>query len=412
MPARRYTRIPHAATSPISARQVALAYGFPVSFTGKGYTCGIVELGGAVDAASVQSYFTQQALPQPTVTVVSVDGAQPVSDGPGGADGEVLLDIEVAGAVAPGASFRVYFAPNTDAGFYDAIAQAGAECDVVSISWGGPEDSWDPATLDRFDALLAQLRAKGVPVFCAAGDSGSGDGESGTHVDFPASSPNAVGCGGTRLLLDVNGARAAETVWDDSTSSATGGGVSAHFAGRAVPDIAGNADPVTGYRVVVDGQAMVVGGTSAVAPLYAGLHLLLLEATGGARPDWLKTLAAHPEVCWDVTSGSNGAYRAGPGRDDCTGLGVVDGGKLLAALQAPAPTPPAPTPVPPIPVPVPVPTPPNPPAPVPGPPPAPGSPLDDFPFTDMDRFAAHPRSWHKAGEAAAAYEAWKFRHDL
>ena len=404
MPARPFVCYPHVTTAPLSARQVALAYGFPETYTGKGYSLGIVELGGAADPASIRAYFTQQALPEPSVTSIGVDGGQPVSDGPDGADGEVLLDIEVAGAVAPGATIRVYFAPNTDQGFYDAIAQAGAENDVVSISWGGPEDSWPSATLDQFDALFAQLQAKGVAVYCAAGDQGSGDGESGKHCDFPASSPHVVACGGTRLVLDVNGARAAETVWNDGPNSATGGGVSAHFAGRQVPDVSGNADPYSGYRVIVDGQAAVVGGTSAVAPLYAGLHLLLLEALGGARFDLPTVLAAHPEVCWDVTGGSNGAYPASTGRDDASGWGVVNGAALLACLRGATPPPP--------PAPAPVPTPPDPPAPVPGPPPAPGSPLDDFPFADMDRFAAHPRSWRKSTEAAASYEAWKFRHHL
>lgn len=362
-----YIRKPHATTSALEAREVAKAYNFPMNYTGKGFVCAIIELGGGITQGDLNTYFGQRNLPVPNVKTFLVDGAENKPDGPQGADGEVLLDVEVAAAIAPGAEFRVYFAKNTDQGFLDAINQAVSDgADVVSISWGGPEDQWSPQGIDAFDKAFAAARAKGVTVFVAAGDNGSGDGESGTHVDFPASSPNVVGCGGTRLTLTADGARATETVWNDSTSSATGGGTSTHFPGRDVPDVAGNADPVTGYKILVDGEAGVVGGTSAVAPLYSGLTLLLNESLGHRVPDFIKTVQAHPEVCFDVTSGSNGAFRAGPGRDEATGFGVVDGAKLLAVLQ-PASTPtPDPTPVP-DPEPTPQPTPDPQPVPVPQP---------------------------------------------
>lgn len=351
-----------ASSTAYSPRDVAKAYNYPLNYTGKGYKCGIIELGGAFNQADLTAYFTGLGLPTPNVTAVNVDGQGPVTDGPDGADGEVMLDIEVAGAIAPGAEYRVYFAPNTDQGFLDAIEQAIADgVHVISISWGGPEDQWDAATATRFDAAFQVARQKGIIVFAAAGDAGSGDGEKGKHVDFPASSPHVIGCGGTRLLTNADGSRKSETVWNDSTSSATGGGVSILFPGRQVPDVAGNADPVTGFKVRVDGGDYVIGGTSAVAPLYAGLVLLISEAIGhplGQVADFSNLLLTNLGVCFDVTSGTNGAYRAGPGRDDATGLGVVDGAKLLAVLQSgnqlpapiggtPAPTPtPSPTPVP------------------------------------------------------------------
>lgn len=343
--ASRIARPQAAVPTSYNARQVATCYGYPLSkFTGKGYTCGIIELGGGFGQADLAAYFGGLGVAVPSVTAVSVDGGTNTSDGVNGADGEVLLDIEVAGSVAPGATFRVYFAPNTDAGFLHAIEAATADrCAVISISWGGPENSWSTATLDAMDAAILDARKKGTVVFCAAGDNGSSDGTSGSVVDFPASSPNAIGCGGTRLVLDGSGARSSEVVWDDNpTSSATGGGVSAHFPGRQVPDIAGNADPQTGYQVTVDGQQLVFGGTSAVAPLYAGLVLLLSETLGaplGTRVDLLNTLLTNLGVCFDVTSGNNGAYRAGPGRDDTTGLGVVDGGRLLTVLTDGIPDP-------------------------------------------------------------------------
>lgn len=341
-----YIRRPRAATSPLTALQVAKAYNYPTGATGKGFTGGIIELGGGFSPSDLLDYFTKLGLPIPSVTSVEVDGGKNQSDGPNGADGEVLLDIEVMGSVAPGAAIRVYFCPNTDTGFLAGIKQAAKECDAISISWGGPEDGWAVSSMTQFDDAFATARAAGVNVFVAAGDSGSGDGESGTHVDFPSSSPNVVGCGGTRLTINADGSRSTETVWDDSdTSSATGGGVSTMFPGRDVPDVAGNADPDTGYEVIVDGGSYVIGGTSAVAPLYAGLCLRLKEASNGAKFDFLKVLTANPTTCFDVTSGDNGAFRAGPGRDETTGFGVVDGTKFLTAIVGATPTPPvSPTP--------------------------------------------------------------------
>lgn len=341
-------------TAALEATQVATAYNYPLNYTGAGYTAGIIELGGGVKQSDLNTYFGQRGVTVPKVVVVTLDGATNSPSGPNGADAEVLLDIEVAASVAPSATFRIYFAPNTDQGFLDAINHAVADgCDVISISWGGPEDSWNSATIDQFDAAFKAARDAGVTVFCAAGDSGSSDGEIGNHVDFPASSPNVVGCGGTRLTVDTGGHRATEVTWDDNPlNDATGGGVSTHFPGRDVPDVAGNADPVTGYNIYVDGQALVVGGTSAVAPLYTGLALLLSHALGervGKVADFVSTVASNPLVCFDVTSGNNGAFRAGPGRDEVTGFGVVDGAGLLAvyqAIQTPAPPPPPPPPTP------------------------------------------------------------------
>jgi kumamolisin len=193
--------------------------------------------------------------------------------------------------------------------------------------------------------------------------------------------------------VDSSGKRSAEVVWDDNpSSSATGGGVSVVFPGRDVPDVAGNADPDTGYQVLVDGQAMVIGGTSAVAPLYLGLYLRLLELTG--KPfDLVSVVAGNATVCFDVTSGTNGAYRAGPGRDETTGFGVVDGTLLLNVLKGSAP---APTPVPP---------------PVPVPPPAPTpKPVLDPAETELlaaiDRYLKRPKL-SQTGYLVTAFKAWK-----
>jgi kumamolisin len=333
-----YIRYPHAAQpASFNARQVAKAYNAPIDkFDGTGTTVGIIELGGAYSTGDL----TQAGFASGNVVAVGVDGGQLHPD-PQGADGEVALDIQVVAGVAPGAKIRVYFAPNTDAGFIDAVKLAAAECDTVSISWGGPENQWSPSSIKKFSSVLADARRKGVPVFAASGDNGSTDGTGANVVDYPAADPSAIGCGGTRLMVDATGQRNSETVWnDDPTQSATGGGVSKVFPGRQVPDVAGNADPDTGYNIVVNGQRGVIGGTSAVAPLYAGCYVLVKQAYGKAF-DLLNTVLTNPTVCFDVTVGNNGGYKAGPGRDMTTGYGVVDWGRLLTVLvsgsQVPAP---------------------------------------------------------------------------
>ena len=337
--------------------QLAKLYNYPTTVTGAGQTIAIIELGGGYSAADLNTYFSSLKIKTPSVTAVSVDNAQnsPGSD----ADGEVMLDIEVAGAVAPGAQIAVYFAPNTDRGFADAITQAVQDTarnpSVVSISWGGPEDSWSQQALNAMTAALEDAASLGVTVTVAAGDDGSSDGETDgkAHVDFPAASPYSLACGGTKTQV-VSG-KLQEQVWNELAhkEGATGGGVSnifpiptyqasvnvppqinTGFAGRGVPDVAGDADPVTGYNVIVDGQKQVIGGTSAVAPLWAGL-IALLNQKLGSNVGYLnnKLYAIKPPVLNDITTGSNGDYSAATGWDPCTGLGTPNGSALLSALQ-------------------------------------------------------------------------------
>ena len=353
------------ATASYTPVQVANFYQFPAGTDGSGQTIAIIELGGGFAASDLNTYFGGLGIPVPSVTAASVDGAvnQPGRD-PSGADGEVLLDIEVAGAVAPGARQVVYFAPNTDQGFTDAVLAAIHATPTpagVSISWGQSEDAWTAQARSALDQAIADAAALGVTVCAAAGDGGSSDAGSGTavHADFPASSPHALGCGGTALHGDpATGTVTSETVWNDPGHGATGGGVSDVFAvpswqsaagvppragggtGRGVPDVAGNADPATGYQVLVDGQQTVVGGTSAVAPLWAGLISRLVQATGTPfgllQPRLYAGVTAGTAAPGfrDITSGGNGAYSAGPGWDACTGLGVPDGTALLTRLRA------------------------------------------------------------------------------
>ena len=266
----------------------------------------------------------------------------------------MLLDIEVAGAIAPKATIVVYFAPNTDRGFLDAVTAAVHDKinrpSVISISWGAAEVHWTAQAMDAMEQVFADAALLGVTICCAAGDNGSGDGETdgAVHVDFPASAPHALGCGGTRLVAGPGGPH--ETVWNNGPNSATGGGFSAHFpvpayqsglgagwSGRGLPDVAGNADPVSGYVVRVDGRQFVLGGTSAVAPLWAALiarlNQKLAQPVGFLHPLLYGALAVDG-VMRDIVEGNNGVQQAALGWDACTGWGSPNGQKLLAALLA------------------------------------------------------------------------------
>ena len=358
--ARAHSRRPRAAPSTTyTPPQLGQLYAFPAGLDGSGETVAIIELGGGFSASDLAQYFKSLGIVKaPTVTAVGVAGG---TNTPGGdADDEVMLDIEVIGALAPGASIVVYFAPNTDQGFYEAISQAAHDTvnkpSVMSISWGGPEDSWTGPSRDAMQSALEDAAALAVTVTVAAGDNGSSDGESDgqPHVDFPASSQFALACGGTKLI-GSGSAIQSEVVWNETTSGdgATGGGVSVEFApptwqantavpkapngsaGRGVPDVAGNADPLTGYQVLVDGESQVIGGTSAVAPLWAALIARCNQKLGAPLGDVHAALYQIGEAaCRDITQGNNGAYQAGPGWDACTGLGSPNGQALLTALAA------------------------------------------------------------------------------
>jgi kumamolisin len=365
--ARPHFRVAPGAAAPSSYTppQIAAAYRFPAGTDGRGHTVAILEFGGGFSPSDLHSYFSGLGITAPSVTAASVDGAANApGSAPNGADGEVLLDIEVVGAVAPGAAQVVYFAPNTDQGFVDAVtdaAHAATTPIAISVSWGGPEDSWTAQSRTALDQAISDALALGITVTAAAGDGGSTDGvtDGKNHCDYPASSPNVLACGGTRLDADTaTGTIVSETVWNDLPSGgATGGGVSDIYpapswqakagvpkpsgaGGRGVPDVAGNADPKTGYQVLVDGQHSVYGGTSAVAPLWAGLIARLAQATGKKfgllQPLIYQGVAPGTDVPGfnDITSGTNGAYSAGPGWDACTGLGSPDGTALETRLKA------------------------------------------------------------------------------
>lgn len=316
----------------LSVAQVAKAYNFPAPGPHiSDQVVAVIELGGGDDLT----------LAAPGVKWYGVDGGfdSPVLFDP--ANGEVQLDEEVIAQAAPGVKIAAIFAPNSDKGFADAIMYAVNKLPkkpcAISISWGASENQWTADALALMDAAFKAAKKKGIRVYCASGDNGSSDGQEDgkDHVDFPSSHPDVIACGGTRLLLNPDGTRKSEKVWDPADGhGGTGGGKSDLFPMRAVPDVAGNADPVTGYKIKVDFLPNIVGGTSAVAPLYAALDALIqsYDQENLGDSDDMKAAfagASHEGGFFDVVEGANGTYKAEPGFDFCTGLGVVDGTKLL-----------------------------------------------------------------------------------
>lgn len=337
------------------------AYSWPQNLVGGGVIA-LIELAGGWVQGDIDAYFQKAKLPKPTITDVSVGSAK---NNPGKSIGqehdpdvEVTLDILVAAAsysVATGkpADIRVYWASGTDwNSMAVAIAAAAADgCDVCSISWGSDEANWRAAGAHlrvdfagQLDHAAQAAGRNGMVIFAAAGDDDSSDGGgSPANVDLPASSPNVTACGGSHKPRS-----GAETVWNnqpgDPDGHGTGGGFSSlftpmpdwqlnapHGRGRMVPDVAANADPDTGYKVFVHDEEAVVGGTSAAAPLYAGLFAAFGRKLGSVNPK----LWANQTAFADVTSGNNGYFRAKIGPDPCTGLGTPIGSRLAELFNAP-----------------------------------------------------------------------------
>jgi len=302
---------------------------------------------------------------------------------------EVTMDIELALALGGGAAVDVYFAPSGVDGWRRALYATiglpvgGADTThppaptALSVSWGESEDVFGPAQLRVIDRALIAVQRAGVAVCCASGDWGSLNcpPKIGValrpNVNFPASSPSVMACGGTRLLAGRNGALR-EVAWDErvlGVTMATGGGMSGFFArpgaqrdvklrpakatwrapgrarvaGRALPDVAANAAWSSGSVVTFAGADLVGFGTSAATPICAALLTRVSAAVGHPVPGiegWLYSPDGRA-CCRAVTEGDNdvahGAvafYRAGPGWNACTGLGTLDGERLVAALVA------------------------------------------------------------------------------
>ncbi len=345
------------------ADEVARAYNFPKDTTGKGQAAALIELGGGIDLQNEAEYYKQNGLKTPTINVVEFNGAKNVTGKNMRADKEVAMDSQILGTVAPDAKQMIIFAPNSEQGFVDSIGRAiftkeGESANqAISVSWGQPTESWTAQGKRGMNLALKKSALRGVTIFVAAGDDGASDGvgDNKFHVDYPAADPHVTAVGGTALKVK-DGKISSEVTWNDRFG-ATGGGISAdeipeyqsqlkmtialkNFNGRAIPDIAGNASPATGYKIRVAGRDIVSGGTSAVAPLYTGLVLRINEALGPGKPVgfvnpflYQQALSGKAQFVNDITEGNNNGYDAAKGWDPVTGWGSLDGEKLLIALK-------------------------------------------------------------------------------
>ncbi len=379
----------------LSPRDLANAYAFPKGMDGRGRTIGLIELGGGFHSEDIERFCEKNGLPTPSISVVEVHGganrpahhraihemldcvdgqlhlsaAALESDTIASAQAtvEVTMDLEIVAALAPAANLIVYFATPDEQGIYHALSRAVHDIhhlpDVLSISWGEAETALSGTYLNAIDRLLEIACHLGITVCASAGDAGALN-HSPDHlpaVNFPASSPHCLACGGTTPHFrdepaDVQVAE--EIVWNATHfgfKGATGGGVSRTFPvpawqqaagiplgptghpGRGVPDVAGPADPRYGCEIQIAGRTFSSAGTSAVAPLWAALIACCNQALG-ARCGHLNPHIYHIghhrlAGLRPVTQGDNGAYKAGPGWNACTGYGTPSGVHLLHHLQ-------------------------------------------------------------------------------
>jgi len=362
--------------------EIAELYSFPEA-DGVGQTIAVVCLGGGFHQSDLDAFAASIGLPPPAVEAVGVQGGanRPVSmaelqglvryletlEGPPPSDAamftlETTMDVELALGFSPGARVVAYFAPSNDEqGFYQAVSAAVFDEErrpsVLSLSWGWKEEQWQDesaAILPAVEELLAEAGRLGVTFCASSGDSGAGGAGSAAWVQYPASSPYALSCGGTTIEV-AGGEIVAETAWRQRVGDqiySSGGGVSAIFARpafqdgiallekdgkRGVPDVSGVADRGAGVAITVGGAVIAGGGTSAVAPLWAALAARLDQAVGcplgHANPCLYAAARRDPGCFQDVTTGGNPEYHASAGWDAVTGLGSPHGERLLAALR-------------------------------------------------------------------------------
>ncbi len=378
-------------TSPPSVRDLADTYAFPRDTDGTGQTIGLIELGGGFNLADIEDYCARLDIPAPRITAVDVKGganrpAHPddirnlleVVDGKlklsvtekssaaiEAAQGtvEVTMDIEILAALAPGAHIVVYFATPDEQGIYNALTYAIHDThhrpDVLSISWGEPEIGLSDAYIRAIDQALLAAAHLGITVFASAGDAGAlnNSPDKLPSVNFPASSPHCLSCGGTTPRPSASQNRE-EIVWNSThhgLKGITGGGVSRKFGvpswqrnadvplgptgkqGRGVPDLAGPADPRYGGELLVAGCTFSSAGTSAVAPLWAALiarcNQALAARCGHLNPLLYRLARKDTPALRAVTKGHNDVYYAKPGWNPCAGLGTLNGEDLLHHLK-------------------------------------------------------------------------------
>jgi len=389
------------------------------SITGSGFTVAVV---GQTDPvlADVAAFRAAAGL-SATVPQTVLVGADPGNSAPD--LDESHIDMEWSGAAAPGAT--ILYVYGVDA-LLDALTGAidNKVAPIVSSSYGLCESLNVPSTLTSINQALQQANVQGMTVVSSAGDAGATDCDQtgvateGLNVDFPGSSPFATSAGGTMFFGDVNtpgtywsstnGATGGsvltyipEQPWNETTATgglsdggAGGGGASAFFAkpawqlvgttgsgntpnddSRDVPDVSFNAaSNHDGYIVCsqgscasgflsTGGQLNVFGGTSFVAPTFAGVLALVEQKLGGTPNKGISNVnptlyglangPTYSSIFHDITTGNNSVpcsqgtpncpnggaigYNAGPGYDQASGLGTMDVAKLAAGWATATP---------------------------------------------------------------------------
>lgn len=373
-------------------RQALLdAYAIPTDLRGKGQCVAVIDLGGGYYETDLVEYFRQFQLAPPAVIQRAIRG---VKNQPAPRDvirevfadpekaratlpaaditavlwtWETITDLAMVGTIAPEVSILLVQTTNDDQGQYHAVTSVIADSQnrpsVLSCSWGGAEPSHSQSFMRALDRWFQTAAVLGMSVCCSSGDSGDGTMHPGATANrltaqFPASSPHVLACGGTTLDPKAGTEVAWKQTWEGK-EMAGGGGFSEVFPlppwqsaagieprewipdgtmsgrGRAIPDVAAKANLEQGYSVPVGGLQVPAGGSSAAAPLWAGLLALLnegLQTSVGSLHGLLYdgTLSS---ALRDITAGSTGLFRARKGWDACTGWGSPRGKELLRILR-------------------------------------------------------------------------------
>jgi len=356
-------------------------YQFPKRYSGRGQCIGIISCGGGINPEEVYSYCKKMGMRRkPDLEFISVNGEENAPGSSFSYDLEMSTDCLIAVTAAPGAKFKIYCTENSIKGFCDAIIKMTRErsdrpC-IVSYSWGASESHYSPNEIKAVNRTLKYATtACDMTILCASGDKGSTNDYESTEdspleVQFPASSPWVTSCGGTCIELDDQGEPVHELAWNAKSNlydiliqNASGGGFSSmnkmpdyqanalkqsgheYPSGqRGVPDISAHADlspDGIAYWISVDGQYWLSGGTSAVAPLLAGLFARINQALK-KEVGFLNPLLYHmseTDCLRSIESGNNimkngpEYWYAGKGWDPCTGLGAPVGKNILRFLR-------------------------------------------------------------------------------
>ena len=349
---------PKTSRSWFTCKEIYQIYNYPNNNLNNNIVIGVISFGGGlfgtfrngiITNGDVQNYWSMLNMSSyPTVAINLIGGArnQPANSS---ATYENTLDVATIGACfGSNATIILYIAPNTNNGFYDVFNTAinssvsingvMLKPSIISVSWGAPESSFGQTLTNQINALFMDaIVNQGINICVASGDNGSSDGLNGLNVDFPSSSPYTIACGGTSLIcptLIYDSSSTIETVW-----SSGGGGLSKYFSSpsyqsnlnkqfRSTPDLSLNADPNTGVLYIVNGQQLIFGGTSIVAPaISAFIGLININYYINNILYGLNNNCFH-----DVTIGSNGQYSALSGYDNCTGIGSINGLNLSNSL--------------------------------------------------------------------------------